>query len=196
MRATWILLFALTLTGCASVGHFNGIGLNDDAVYVSGVTPVLQDKSHACGPACVAAVSSYWGVSLEEFKVRQPQLPDDATGHDLQVLAEKLGLQAFAFRGSMEILRQNLASGRPLIVMLPFPMVPRGGLLTRLVLNAWNEIGPRPAHWVVVVGAIKDRQVIIDDPASGPLVVTEEKFADWWAQKDNLCVLIVTRGES
>jgi len=31
------------------------------------------------------------------------------TGHDLQQLAEKLGLQAFAYRGSMDDLRQNLA---------------------------------------------------------------------------------------
>ena len=195
MRAFWILLLALALGGCTTVGRFNGLRLNDDALYVSGVTPVLQDKSHACGPACIAAVALYWGVNLDEFKASQPHLAEDATGHDLQVLAEKFGLQAFPFRGSMETLRQNLASGRPMIVMLPMPIVPQGGWVTGLVLNTWNEVGPRPAHWVVVVGAIKDKQVIINDPASGPIVVRQDKFVDWWAQKDNLCVLIVARGE-
>jgi predicted double-glycine peptidase len=197
MRNTPAGLFfvALALSGCATVGHFKGLGFNDDAVYVSGVTPIRQDKSHACGPACVAAVASHWGITLDDFKAAQPQMPEDATGHDLQALAERLGLQAFAYRGSMDDLRQNLASGRPMIVMLPMPLMPTGGLLPELVFNLWNEIGPRPAHWVVVVGAIKHQQVIIDDPASGPMLVREDKFIDWWAQKENLCVLLAARSK-
>jgi len=194
ITAVWLLLAALGLSGCATVGRFDGLRLNDDAVYVSDVTPVRQDKSHACGPACVAAVASHWGVRLDEFKAIQPQMPDDATGHDLQALAERLGLQAFAYRGSMDDLRQNLGQGRPLIVMLPMPLLPRGGWLAELVTNTWNEVGPRPAHWVVVVGAIPGSRLIIDDPASGPLLVREDKFIAWWAQKENLCVLIAARG--
>jgi predicted double-glycine peptidase len=190
-----LLFAALGLSGCASVGHFTGLRLNDDAVYVGDVTPVRQDQDHACGPACVAAVASHWGISFAAFKAAQPRMPEDATGHDLEALAGRLGLQAFAYRGSMDDLRQNLASGRPMIVMLPMPMMPRGGWLTETVLNLWNEMGPRPAHWVVVVGAIRHQQLIIDDPASGPMLVREEKFVAWWAQKENLCVLIAPRSD-
>ena len=188
-----LLLPMLVLAGCASVTHFDGLRFNDAAVYVNGVTPVRQDQRHACGPACVAAVASHWGVGLDAFGGLQADLSADATGRDLQRLAEKLGLQAFAYRGSMDDLRQNLASGRPVVVMLPMPLLPKGGWLSGAMFNLWNEIGPRPAHWVVVVGTIPGKQVIIDDPASGPLLVREDKFADWWAQKENLSVLIATR---
>jgi hypothetical protein len=94
-------------------------------------------------------------------------MPADATGRDLQVLAEGLGLQTFAYRGSMDDLQENLRKGRPLIVMIPQPQLPTGELTAALLLNAWNQWGPRPAHWVVVVGFTKNKAVIIHDPDSG-----------------------------
>jgi predicted double-glycine peptidase len=189
------LLLALLAGGCASVGQFKGLTLNDDSVYVSGVPPVRQDKNYACGAACVASVAAHWGVSLADFKSKYPSLPADTTGRDLQKLAEELGLQAVVYRGSMDDLQQNLGDGRPLIVMIPMPLIAKGTLVSDLVLNVWNEIGPRPAHWVVVVGSIKNQQLIVDDPASGPLKVRQEEFQKWWAQKDNLCVLIAAPPE-
>lgn len=185
-----LLLCSLGVGGCASVGQFKGLTLDADSVYVSGVTPVRQDRNYACGAACFAAVASHWGVDLADFKAKHPRLPADLTGRDLQQLAGEFGLQAIVFRGSIGDLQQNLADGRPVIVMIPMPLVAKGGLATNLLLNAWNEIGPRPPHWVVVVGMVKDRHVIVDDPASGPLLVRREEFEKWWAQKENLCVLI------
>jgi predicted double-glycine peptidase len=157
---------------------------------VSGVPPVRQDNEYACGPACVAAVAAHCGIALTDFASGHPQLAGDATGRDLQTLAEELGLQAFVYRGSMNDLQENLMKGRPLIVMIPKPvMEPRGWIATPIV-NLWNEFGRRPAHWVVVVGFVEGSQVILHDPASGPLVVKQETFRNWWAKKDNLCVLI------
>jgi predicted double-glycine peptidase len=185
------LLIACLLTGgCASVGQFKGLTLDSDSTYVSGVTPIRQDKNYACGAACVAAVAAHWGVSLADFKARHPSLPADSTGHELQKLAEGLGLQAVVYRGSMEDLQQNLSDGRPLIVMIPMPLIAKGGLTTDVLFNVWNEVGPRPSHWVVVVGSVKNKRMIIADPASGPLTVRQDEFQKWWAQKNNLCVLI------
>jgi predicted double-glycine peptidase len=190
-----LLLAGLGAGGCASVGQFKGLALDADSVYVSGVTPIRQDRNYACGAACFAAVAAHWGVNLADFKARHPRLPADTTGRDLQQLAEEFGLQALVYRGSMEDLQQNLADGRPLIVMIPMPLVAKGGLATDLLFNAWNEVGPRPPHWVVVVGVVKDKHVIVDDPASGPLLVRQEEFQKWWAQKENLCVLIAAPPE-
>ncbi len=191
----WLLLPLAGLSGCVSVAHFGGVTLNDDALYVSGVPPVRQDKAHACGAACVAAVSAHWGVSLAAFKAAFPQAPGDATGADLQAMAEKLGLQAFAYTGSMDDLRENLAAGRPVIAMIPVPLIANGGLVFEGLLSLWNQIGPRPRHWVVVVGLIGRDAVIIDDPLSGPLRVRQDQFRRWWARNENLCVLIAAPAE-
>lgn len=181
---------ALFAGGCATVAPFKGLTLREDSVYVGDVPLVRQDRDYACGPACLAAVAAHWGVSLADFTARHPRLPVDTTGAELAKLAEELGLQAVAYRGSWDDLRENLGAGRPLIVMIPMPLIARGGLVSDLILNAWNAAGPRPAHWVVVVGVTADGRVIIDDPASGPLQLRRGDFEQWWARQDHRCVLV------
>jgi predicted double-glycine peptidase len=46
---------------------------------------------------------------------------------------------------------------------------------------------------VVVIGLAGDQQVILHDPAAGPLQLKAERFQEWWRQMNNLCVLIVPR---
>ena len=190
LRFPFLLSLSLLTGGCASVAGFNGLALDDDdGVYVS-VPAVRQSQHHACGAASLAAVAAHWGVSLAEFKSRHPHLPDDTTGKDLQLLAEDLGLRAFVYQGSFDDLRDNLGKGRPLIVMLPKPLLPSGGLIAAMLLNAWNQVGFRPPHWVIVTGFLGEREVIVHDPASGPLLIKQENFRKWWAEMDNLCVLV------
>ena len=191
-RIRWIgpLLLAASLGGCATVAPFKGLAITEDTVYVAGLPPVRQDRQFACGAACVAAVAAYWNVPLAQFRARHPQMPEDTTGHDLELLAEDLGLHAFAYRGSMDDLRENLRKGRPLIVMIPQPVLPTGGLTGALLINAWNRWGHKPAHWVVVLGLTADRTVIVHDPDSGPMEIKQELFETWWAQKGNLTLLI------
>lgn len=199
MNRILILLFgaaACGLCGCTTVAPFRGLSLDERTIYVSGVPPVRQDARHACGAASVAAVAAHWGVPLDKLKSDDRLLADNTTGRDLQILAERVGLQAFVFKGSMADLQDNLAKGRPLIVMLPKPVVPSGGLIMVPLMHAWNEFGSRPSHWLVVVGFIKDRELIVYDPDSGPLRLAWHKFEKWWAERDNLCVLIAAPAEA
>ena len=185
-----VLLAALCLGGCTSVAPFKGVAIEDDSVYVTGLPPVNQDKHYACGAACVAAVAAYWNVSLAQFRAKRAQMPEDATGHDLQLLAEELGLRAFVYRGSKEDLLDNLQKGRPVIVMIPQAVLPTGGLSSVYLINAWNQWGRKPAHWVIVIGMTKNKNVIIHDPESGPMTVKQVCFEKWWEQKGYLSVLI------
>jgi predicted double-glycine peptidase len=190
----WFLFpAALLLGGCASVAPFKGIALNSEGVYVSGLPPIQQDKDYACGAACVAAVAAFWDVPPAEFRAAHPSKPEDLNGADLVALADDLELQAFAYRGSMDNLLENLRQGRPLIVMIPQPMLPGSAPTSALLLNAWNAWGPKPAHWVVVVGITREGAVIIHDPASGPITIKPPTFQSWWRSKDNLTVLIAAQ---
>jgi len=192
LRFGWLLLCTLLLGGCSTVTSFKGITLDDETIYVCGLPPIRQDKNYACGPACVAAVSAFWNVPLADFRTKFPSLTTDTTGQDLQRLGKDLGLQAFAYRGSLVDLKDNLRQGRPIIVMIPQPLVPDSGLISMALLNAWDNWGPKPNHWVVVVGLTMDKDVIIHDPDSGPMVVKLDAFQKWWKQKENLTVLLAS----
>lgn len=194
MPNRWILVLLLPLLflgGCASVGSFRGLKLDDESVYVAGLPPLLQDNHYSCGAVCVAAVAASLDVPPERFRAKHPALAQDLSGRELTALAEELGLQAFAYRGSPEDLEQNLRKGRPVIVMIPQALIPDGALSSTLLLTAWNEWGPKPAHWVVVLGITKNKSVILHDPASGPMTIKPEVFHAWWAKKEHLSVLIV-----
>ena len=183
------------LCGCTSVSAFRGIPIAGGGLYINGLPPVRQDKGYACGPACLAAVAAYWGVGLEEFRAKCAAAPQDATGPDLRSMAEALGLQALVFQGSLDDLRENLRSGRPVIVMIPQPPNPefrRAGLIGAVALAVSEQV-PHPPHWVVVLGLTGDQQVIIHDPASGPLQIRAEVFAEWWSRMDHLCVLVTAK---
>ena len=188
-------LGALFLCGCTSVGSFRGISLTGDSLYISGLPPIRQDKVYTCGPACVAAVASYWGVGLEKFRAACVAPPQDTTGPDLKALAESLGLRALVFQGSFDDLQENLRQGRPMIVMIPQPPNPglrQTGLIGALALMVSEHV-MHPPHWVVVIGVAGDQQVIVHDPAVGPLQIKAEVFQEWWRRMNNLCVLIVSR---
>ena len=193
LRNGCVFLALILLGGCTSVGSFRGISIDEGSVYINGVPPIKQDAHYACGAASVAAVAAFWSIPLADFKAKHPQVPGDTTGHDLEMLAQESGLQAFAYRGSMEDLQENLRKGRPLIVMISQPLVPSGDLTSYLLINAWDKWGAKPPHWVVVVGLTKENSVIIQDPASGPMVVKPAAFQAWWAEKDNLTVLVAAR---
>lgn len=188
-----LLIVSLSLGGCASVSTFKGMAIDDDGIFVCGLPPIKQDDHYACGAACAVAVATFWNVPLAEFREKHPIMTADMTGHDLQVLGEELGLRAFAYRCSMEDLQENLRKGRPMIVMIPQPLIPSGNLASALLFNAWNKWGCKPAHWVVVVGIDRNKNVIMHDPASGPLMMKAETFRLWWDEKNNLSVLYVRR---
>ena len=188
-----VALAALLMGGCTSVKSFRGLSLSGESLYVSGVPPLRQNQDYACGPACVAAVAAHWGVGLAEFKARCPAAPQDTTGPDLRAIAGSLGLRGLVYQGSLADLQDNLRQGRPVIVMIPQPPDPalrQAGFIGALALSVSEHV-PHPSHWVVVIGVTADHQVIVQDPAAGPLQLEATTCEKWWQGMKHLCVLIV-----
>ncbi len=181
---------ALAFGGCASISHFHGIPLDATAVYVANVPALRQTSAFACGPTCVATVAASLGVVPARLPRGDPKLSGDCNAQDLVALAGTLGLRAYAYESDMGDLEAQLRRGRAMIVMIPQPLVPAGGVVGHVIVEAWNALGPKPAHWVVVVGLEPDGDVILHDPAAGPVVMRRAAFLRHWRAEGHLSVLL------
>ncbi len=134
-------------------------------------------------------VMQYWAgrlpgvdaVAADAGRIDQVLPPDSRKGiqgHALKRYLEEHGFAAFVFSGEMADLQQHLAKGRPVVVALG--------------LNGVRA----PLHYVVVVG-LKDKAVLVNDPARGKLIdIDLRRFLLAWKPAGNWALLAVPRTDS
>jgi len=189
-----IVLLAAGLGGCAtSPERFKGVEIGESPTLITSVPPLLQTKKISCGPTCVAAVAAYWGKDYSGLITdTQPYYAEDFTVIDLTNLVQHLGLKSFIYSGSIHDLEENVQNGRPMIVLIPKPEYEPG---TPVVFNGMevngfiSQFGPKYSHWVIIIGYTPTK-VILQDPASGRMMVSRSKFAAWWNAKRRTCLLV------
>jgi ABC-type bacteriocin/lantibiotic exporter with double-glycine peptidase domain len=141
--------------------------------------PFVPQQKDTCGAAVLTMVLRYWNQTVSHDDVARalvrPELHGIA-GSRLAEFARERGLEALAYRGDMEHLRDFVGKGRPLIV-------------------AWHLGGSR-YHDVVVVG-FDDEQgaVLVNDPAVGASrSVRSATFEKRWAGAGYWTLLVTKRG--
>lgn len=148
--------------------------------------PFVHQVKARCGSAAIAMVMQYWAsrqpgldtVAADAERIDQVLPPGSAKGIQGKALKRYLeahGFAAFVFSGEIRDLQQHLAKGRPLVVSLG--------------LNGSRA----PLHYVVVVG-LKDKAVLVHDPARGKLIgIDLERFLLAWKPTGHWALLAVPR---
>ncbi len=199
--AVWLLLGLVCLmgaSGCATVKMYKGTHLFEKAVVIEGVPGVVQDRDLSCGPACLAGVGLYYGADV--LSVIKPgeaeRFSADFSGKDLCALGEKLNLKAYCYEGTPANLEENLASGRPVIVLLRSRELTRPWyVLSRIGWMVGRWVTPNPDHWVVALG-YTGKSFIIHDPAEGRLEIKRSTFLREWRSNESAAILVVPPSDS
>jgi ABC-type bacteriocin/lantibiotic exporter with double-glycine peptidase domain len=130
---------------------------------------VLQESSHDCGAAALAAVLRYWGYSATPASIERRLAGSERrlVAGDMVAYARELGLNAYVFFGTMTDVVHELRRGRPVIVGLG------------------KSIGDKQAlsHYEVVVGyEPEQKRVMLLDPGRGWQIDSLRGFGEEWAR--------------
>lgn len=125
---------------------------------------ILQHDERDCGPACLAMISTYYGLKMPISKYRELTKADRA-GANLYGLvdgARQIGLKSEALSGTPDELMNAIYNGT---IRFPFVahVVSEGGML----------------HFIVIYG-LKKGCFLVADPAKGKERLSSEHFFDSW----------------
>lgn len=133
---------------------------------------VGKEEENPYLPLAINVVAKYWGEDL-----KAPDKPAQSRGAvmiDGIELAEKAGLEAFIYKGSLKDLKKRIDQGVPVIVILP-------------------GIQDVAQHATVVSGySIDERRIMTYVPEPDTVgAIPETKFESDWEQDDSTAIVIV-----
>lgn len=127
--------------------------------------PFFIQEDYQCGPASLAGVLNFWGLSITPAEIAEEVFSSSARGAlgiDLALYAQKKGFQSDFYRGNTEDLRRQIDSGRPVIVLVDY--------------GFWVY---EKGHFMVVVG-YDDDGFIVNTGASRMKFIANDDFTGPW----------------
>lgn len=119
-RYTEIVFVLVMLCGCASVAGVPDLGGGSSLRIIENV-PFFPQEDYQCGPASLASVLNYTGVSVTPDEIGKAIYSESARGTlniDMLIYARTRGIEASHYRGAWDDLRRKIDSGFPLIVLV------------------------------------------------------------------------------
>lgn len=133
-----VFLFSLIITACSS--H---VIIQYGPEVIINKVPFYPQEDYQCGPSALAGVMNYYGINVSPEDIASEIYSKFARGTlDLDMLfyAEKKGLKAEKYKGSIDDLRDKIKAGHPLIVLVDYGYGPIQANHF-MVIVGYNEAG-------------------------------------------------------
>lgn len=142
--------------------------------------PFFPDDTDQCGPATLASVLTFWGVPTEPLTLKQeiylPKLKG-ALPIDLAEAARARGLEAKAYRGSLDDVKAEVMAKHPLVAFL----------------NLGTSFFPR-GHYVVVTGFDDHQQgLYLHSGLEQNAFMPYDQFLRHWQKTGRWTLLVLPR---
>ncbi len=137
--------------------------------------PFFPQEEYQCGPASLAGILNFWGISASPSEIAKSTFSSSARGTlgiDLAHYAREVGLSAEIRNGSWEELTKLIEAGYPILVFVDLGL---------LFIQA--------NHFMVAVGYDKDG-IIVNSGKERKKKVKKRKFIRAWKKNDFWMLLI------
>ena len=171
-----IIILFVFLHGCATVSGLHEAQRAGDLRIIEKV-PFFPQEDYQCGPASLASVLNYWGVSSAPEEVARSIYSQSAKGTlnmDMVIYAQSRGLEASHYRGAWDDLRKKIDSGFPLIVLVDYGF------------SVFQS-----NHFMVIIGYNED-SVVAHSGRHEKKVIPREDFLKSW-EKTNYWTLFIRK---
>jgi predicted double-glycine peptidase len=170
-----LIIIILLLYSCAGAGHIQ----KGSQTHLIKNVPFFPQLAYQCGPASLAGVLNFWGIYVTPDEVAEDIYSKSEKGTldiDMVLYAQKKGLQAILYKGSIKDLRDNIDSGYPVIVLVDY--------------GFWVY---QQNHFIVVIG-YNDDGVVVNSGKEKEKFISEKDFLKSW-EKTNFWTLLIKPDE-
>jgi ABC-type bacteriocin/lantibiotic exporter with double-glycine peptidase domain len=137
--------------------------------------PFYAQETYQCGPASLAGVLNYWRVPAKPDDIAKDIFSENARGTlsiDMVIYAQKKGLFALQYKGSLDDLKENIDAGYPIIVLVDYGI-------------SFYQAN----HFMVIVG-YNGNGVIANSGRDKNVFIPNEDFMKAWKKADYWTLLI------
>lgn len=116
---TFLILLLNFFSGCAKTITLQKSLMGNNIENV----PFFPQEAYQCGPASLAGLLNYWGIKVSPDDIANEIYSSSAKGtltFDMKFYAEKFGLRASTYKGSLADIKEKIDAGYPLIVLVDF----------------------------------------------------------------------------
>jgi ABC-type bacteriocin/lantibiotic exporter with double-glycine peptidase domain len=157
----YLVAFIVFFFLCIAFAHADS---NDSRRMLEEV-PFYEQEDNQCGPASLAGVMNFYGIKVTPQDIARQIFSPSARGTldiDMVLYAEKNGLQASQYKGSLVDLKDNIDSGHPPIILVDY------GFFVY-----------QRNHYMVVVGYSDEGIVVHSGKEKGKFISYKELEGPW-----------------
>jgi ABC-type bacteriocin/lantibiotic exporter with double-glycine peptidase domain len=175
--AHWVhfgVILILLFPSCATQRNDQLTEGRGDVTIIEDV-PFYPRDDYQCGPASLAGVLNYWGVSVSPADIARQIFSPSAGGtlnFDMSLYVQSRGLQALQYSGTMEDLKEKIRSSYPLIVLVDYGF-------------SIYQVN----HFMVVVG-FADEGVVVNSGRNEKQLIPSHDFLKAWKRTKYWTLLI------